>query len=64
MLRRSFLAAALQAGSRQTELAIDGERFLINNKPTYPGREWRGHKIEGLLCRAAIRAVMRGSSSG
>lgn len=49
MLRRAFLASAFQAGSRQTELAIDGDRFLINNKPTYAGRQWRGHKIEGLL---------------
>ena len=49
LTRRALLAAALQAGSRQTELAIDGERFLINNKPTYAGRNWRGHKIEGLL---------------
>jgi len=49
MLRRSFLAAALQTGPRKTELAIDGERFLIGNKLTYPGRQWRGHKIEGLL---------------
>ena len=49
LTRRALFAAALQAGSRQTELAIDGERFLINNKPTYAGRTWRGHKIEGLL---------------
>ena len=49
VLRRSFLAAAVQTGSRKTELAIDGERFLIGNKLTYPGRKWRGHKIEGLL---------------
>lgn len=47
--RRTFLAAAFQAGYRQTELAIDGEKFLINNKPTYTGREWRGHRVEGLL---------------
>ena len=49
VLRRSFLAAAVQTGARKTELAIDGERFLIGNKLTYPGRQWRGHKIEGLL---------------
>ncbi len=49
MLRRTFLAAALQSGSRQTELAIDGDRFLLNGKPTYAGRSWRGHKVEGLL---------------
>jgi len=47
--RRSFLAAALQAGARQTELSIDGEKFLINGRPTYPGRQWRGHRVEGLL---------------
>lgn len=47
--RRALLAAALQSGYRQTELAIDGDRFLINNKLTYAGRAWRGHKVEGLL---------------
>jgi hypothetical protein len=49
LTRRALLAAALQGGSRQTELAIDGDRFLINNKPTYAGRQWRGHQVEGLL---------------
>ncbi|MBI2685261.1 MAG: hypothetical protein HYX27_03020 [Acidobacteria bacterium] len=49
MLRRALLAAALQSGARQTEVAIDGAGFLINNKPSYDGRIWRGHKIEGLL---------------
>jgi len=34
---------------RLTTVAIDGDRFLINGKPTYEGREWRGHRIEGLL---------------
>jgi hypothetical protein len=49
MLRRTLLAGALQAGSRRTALAIEGDRFLINNQPTYPGRTWRGHRVEGLL---------------
>jgi hypothetical protein len=49
LTRRALLAAAMQSGYRQTELAIDGDRFLINNKPTYAGRAWRGHRIEGLL---------------
>jgi len=49
LLRRTFLAAALQSSYRKTELAIDGDRFLINNSPTYRGRSWNGHKIEGLL---------------
>ncbi len=28
---------------------IEGEDFLIDGVPTYEGREWRGHRIEGLL---------------
>jgi hypothetical protein len=37
----------------RTHLAIDGEDFLINGERTYAGREWRGHRVEGLLfnCR-------------
>lgn len=33
----------------QTVVSIDADRFLINNKPTYAGRSWEGHTIEGLL---------------
>ncbi|MDA0711543.1 MAG: hypothetical protein O3B73_15190 [bacterium] len=32
-----------------TEVQIDGEKFFINGTPTYPGRSWKGHEIEGLL---------------
>lgn len=48
MTRRTFLASAA-AATQATEIAIDGNRFLINGAPTYKGRVWRGHKIEGLL---------------
>jgi hypothetical protein len=42
--------AALAAGpERKTEVAIVGDAFHINGKPTYAGRKWNGHKIEGLL---------------
>lgn len=34
---------------RQTEVSIERDRFLINGKPTYAGRSWKGHRIEGLL---------------
>ncbi|HXI17915.1 MAG TPA: hypothetical protein VNM48_16255, partial [Chloroflexota bacterium] len=37
-----------------TTVAIDGQRFLIDEKPTYAGREWRGHKIEGLLMNSRM----------
>lgn len=33
----------------QTEVTIQGDSFYINGKPTYAGRTWNGHKIEGLL---------------
>jgi hypothetical protein len=39
---------------RQTTVAIDGERFLINGRPTYDGRTWRGHRIEGLLMNSRM----------
>ena len=32
-----------------TIVEIDGEDFLIDGQPTYKGREFRGHRIEGLL---------------
>jgi hypothetical protein len=38
-----------------TQVAIDGEKFLINGVPTYPGRVYRGWPIEGLLMN--VRAV-------
>jgi hypothetical protein len=40
--------------ARQTTVAIDGERFLINGRPTYAGRTWRGMRIEGLLMNSRM----------
>ncbi|MCI0376657.1 MAG: hypothetical protein L0215_03545 [Gemmataceae bacterium] len=37
------------AQQRKTDVAIQGDMFLINGKPTYAGRTWNGKKIEGLL---------------
>jgi hypothetical protein len=39
---------------RRTTVAIDGDAFLINGEPTYPGRRYRGHKVEGLLFNARL----------
>jgi hypothetical protein len=33
----------------RTEVSIAGDSFRINGRPTYAGRTWNGHKIEGLL---------------
>ncbi len=32
-----------------TEISIKGEKFHINGKPTFEGREWEGVSVEGLL---------------
>jgi hypothetical protein len=46
MLMLPIVAAAQE---RATEVSIRGDMFYINGKPTYAGRAWKGHKIEGLL---------------
>jgi hypothetical protein len=38
----------------KTRVKIDGQRFLINGQPTYAGREWRGHRVEGLLMNSRM----------
>lgn len=32
-----------------TTVSIRGDDFVINGRPTYEGRTWRGHRVEGLL---------------
>ena len=62
MQRRDFLslagaAVASRAGgaaSPATEIAIEMDRFLIDGRPTYPGRSYRGMRIEGLLLNARM----------
>lgn len=43
-----------QGVRRKTEVAIHGEMFHINGKPTYQGRMWNGKKIEGLLLNSRM----------
>lgn len=56
--RRSFLALiaapALSAASRQTAVSVEGDRFMINGKPTYQGRQYKGLRIEGLLLNSRM----------
>src|SRR4030095_11950359 len=42
-------APRASAEAPRTLVEIRGERFFINGRPTYEGRVWSGHKIEGLL---------------
>jgi hypothetical protein len=57
-LLRCCLAAILvttaQAAERRTTVSISGEDFLINGKPTYAGRKWNSHRIEGLLLNSRM----------
>ncbi|MCL4205351.1 MAG: hypothetical protein KJ000_22955 [Pirellulaceae bacterium] len=46
-------ASAAEA-TRRTGVAIRGEMFLINGRPTYEGREYNGMKIEGLLMNSRM----------
>ncbi len=46
-------ARAAEQG-RKTEVSIRGEMFYINGRPTYEGRVWQGHKVEGLLMNARL----------
>ena len=39
---------------RKTTVHIDGDAFLINGEPTYPGRRHGGRKVEGLLLNARM----------
>ena len=50
-------APALETAAAQgrTEVSIHREQFLIDGKPTYAGRSYKGLKIEGLLMN--VRAV-------
>jgi|GEM_PF-365544 len=45
---------AAQPPTRQTTVTIAGDAFHINGRPTYEGRAWRGHKIEGLLMNSRM----------
>jgi hypothetical protein len=39
---------------RKTTVSIRGDRFFINGKPTYEGRVWQDHRIDGLLLNARL----------
>ena len=38
----------------KTIVSIVGEDFYLNDKPTYAGRVWQGHRIEGLLLNSRM----------
>jgi hypothetical protein len=58
LLIYSLLAVAPFVGSlaaaSKTTVSIAGDRFLINGRPTYEGRTWKGQKIEGLMMNSRM----------
>jgi hypothetical protein len=59
LTRRSLLTLAaapalLPAAARKTEVAIRGDMFYLNGQPTYKGRSYQGHKVEGLLMNSRM----------
>lgn len=38
----------------KTTVSIQGQDFHINGKPTYAGRMWNGHRVEGLLMNSRM----------
>src|SRR5437867_670496 len=57
------LIAPAHAADRKTTVSISGDAFRINGQPTYPGVEWKGHKIEGLLLNARMNWAWLSSSA-
>lgn len=53
MLATAFPPHAGFLASRTT-VSIRGGDFLINGRPTFNGRRWRGYRIEGLLPNARM----------
>jgi hypothetical protein len=40
--------------ARHTTVSIRGDAFFVDGRPTYAGRTWRGHRIEGLLLNSRM----------
>jgi hypothetical protein len=49
-----LLPAVAPGAQSRTVVAIDGEKFLLNGKPTYAGRSWEGVSIEGRLMNSRM----------
>jgi hypothetical protein len=43
-----------RAADRKTSVGVVGNEFHLNGQPTYAGRTWRGHKIQGLLLNSRM----------
>lgn len=46
--------SATSAAESKTVITFAGEDIHLNGQPTYPGRVWNGHRIEGLLLNSRM----------
>src|SRR6185295_19524751 len=46
--------AKSQTPWRHTTVSVVGDEFYINGRPTYEGRYWQGHKVQGLLLNSRM----------
>ena len=53
-LLSSAAIPAADAPRRRTVVAIEGQAFHINGRPTYAGRTYKGMKVEGLLMNSRM----------
>lgn len=54
LIHLAAVPALLPAAARKTEVTIHGDQFFINGRPTYQGRTYQGHKVEGLLMNSRM----------
>jgi hypothetical protein len=54
LLLASIAVAAFAADPSRTVVSIEGEKFLLNGKPTYAHRVWDGVSIEGMLMNSRM----------
>src|SRR4051812_7408489 len=47
-------AGRASAAGGRTAVSIRGDAFLINGRPTYEGRQYKGSRIEGLLMNSRV----------
>lgn len=49
-----LIVIGILTAAPKTVVTIKGDQFFINGQPTYSGRTWNGHKIEGLLMNSRV----------
>jgi len=54
LLLAGIITASAGSVPRRTNVSISGRAFHLNGRPTYEGRTWRGHRIEGLLMNSRM----------